>query len=259
MIEFNSVSWSPPGNSAILSDLTLNVLDGEFCCVVGPSGAGKTSLLRLAAGLITPTSGNIRLDGRLPAESRSQLSYVFQQPVLFPWRTVLENLRLPLEIKQIYKNDDKLYEYLELVNLKGSESLFPRELSGGMQSRVAIARALVTEPSILLMDEPFADLDEINREHLNLELQRIWLANRRTVMFVTHDLAEAVFLADRIIVLTNNPARVLMDIPVNLPRPRDERIFDEPVFDEILKQVRHALRLVVKMQLAAQDEESQPI
>lgn len=250
MIEFESVSWSPPATPPILSNLNFTVPDGEFCCVVGPSGAGKTSLLRLAAGLITPTAGKISLNGRQPSEVRSQVSYVFQQPVLFPWRTVLENLRLPLEIKKIYRDDDKLYEYLELVNLKGTEALFPRELSGGMQSRVAIARALVTEPSILLMDEPFADLDEINREHLNLELQRIWLANRRTVIFVTHDLSEAVFLADRIVVLSNNPAQVLADIPVKLPRPRNEMIFDEQAFDDALKEVRHALRHVVKMRPA---------
>lgn len=246
MIKFNSVSWNPPGVPEILSNLSLNIPEGEFCCVVGPSGAGKTSLLRLAAGLINPTRGQIYVIGSQPEESRGRISYVFQHPVLFPWRTVLENLQLPQEIRGDGKSEEKVREYLKLVNLEGAETLYPKELSGGMQSRVAIARALVTEPSILLMDEPFADLDEINREHLNLELQRIWLTKRRTVIFVTHDLAEAVFLGDRIIVLTSKPARVFTEIPIKLPRPRDETTFDDVTFDETLKEVRHALRLAAR-------------
>ncbi len=223
----------------------MEVPDGQFCCVVGPSGAGKTSLLRLAAGLLVPTSGKMLINGAQPEGARATVSYVFQQPVLFPWRTVLENVRLPLEIRG---EDAKgvLGEHLDLVRVQGTEAKFPRELSGGMQSRVAIARALITDPRILLMDEPFADLDEINREYLNVELQRIWMVKGLTVLFVTHDLAEAVFLADRIVVLSAKPGRVFADIPVPLARPRTDDTLDGPAFELTLREVRHALRAATK-------------
>ena len=242
MVTFESVSWQPGGTDApIVKDLSLTIPDGQFCCVVGPSGAGKTTLLRLAAGLLAASSGRVSVNGQRPEDARSSLSYVFQQPVLFPWRTVLENIRMPLELRGTERDVD-LSEHLDLVRLNGSSDKFPRQLSGGMQSRVAIARALVTDPRLLLMDEPFADLDEINREHLNVELQRIWMTKRQTVVFVTHDLAEAVFLADRIVVLSTKPARLFADIAVSLPRPRGDETLDEPAFEAVLREVRHALR-----------------
>lgn len=247
MVKFESVSWQPPGSDApIVNDLSLSIPDGQFCCIVGPSGAGKTTLLRLAAGLVAPSAGSVSVDGRSPERARASLSYVFQQPVLFPWRTVLENIRMPLELRGAVRGLD-LTEHLRLVRLEGSADRFPNQLSGGMQSRVAIARALVTDPRLLLMDEPFADLDEINREHLNLELQRIWLDKRQTVMFVTHDLAEAVFLADRVVVLSAKPARVFADIGVPLARPRRDETLDDPEFDIILRDVRHALRAAARV------------
>lgn len=246
MVRFEAISWKPSvGEPAIINNLSMEVPDGQFCCVVGPSGAGKTSLLRLAAGLVAPTSGRMLINGSQPEDARPTVSYVFQQPVLFPWRTVLENVQLPLEIR----GEDikgRIDEYLDLVRLRGTESKFPRELSGGMQSRVAIARALITDPKILLMDEPFADLDEINREHLNVELQRIWMAKQLTMLFVTHDLAEAVFLADRIVVLSAKPGRVFADIAVPLARPRTDDTLDSPAFESVLREVRHALRAATK-------------
>lgn len=246
MLKFSAVNWLPDNDTVVLSDISFEVREGEFCCLVGPSGAGKTTLLRLAAGLISPNSGSVHIDGRTPIESRDRLSFIFQHPVLFPWRTVSENLLLPLEIKGNGQQEGLVDQYLKQVNLDGVGDLFPKQLSGGMQSRVAIARALITEPSLLLMDEPFSDLDEINREHLNLELQRIWIEKKRTVLFVTHDLSEAVFLADRIIVLSSKPATVFADIKVTLPRPRTEAVFDTTEFDDILKQVRHTLRSAAK-------------
>ena len=247
MVRYESLSWQPSDVApAIISHLTLDVPDGQFCCVVGPSGAGKTSLLRFAAGLVAPTAGRVLINGLQPEDARMNVSYVFQQPVLFPWRTVLENVRLPLEIRGL-ETTAALSEYLDLVRLRGTEAKFPRELSGGMQSRVAIARALITDPTILLMDEPFADLDEINREHLNVELQRIWMTKQLTVLFVTHDLAEAVFLADRIVVLSAKPARVFADIPVPLARPRNDDTLDAPAFEAVLRDVRHALRAATRV------------
>lgn len=247
MITFQNINWSPAGRP-VIAGLNASIQAGEFCCLIGPSGAGKTSLLRMAAGLFEPTQGSILVDGRTPANARQKLSYVFQKPVLFPWRTVLENMRLPYEVNGTRVDDKTLLHYLDLVRLRDVAASYPKSLSGGMQSRVAIARALVTEPQILLMDEPFADLDEINREHLNLELQRIWLTQKRTVLFVTHDLAEAVFLADRIIVLSAKPARVFAEIVVPLKRPRDEATFDDKTFDDTLKEVRHALRQAAHFQ-----------
>jgi NitT/TauT family transport system ATP-binding protein len=245
MINLKNVWWSP-AQVPVLAGLTTSIPKGEFCCIVGPSGAGKTSFLRLVAGLLEPDEGSVLVEGKTPKSSGEKMSYVFQKPVLFPWRTVRENMRLPYEVRGIDVSNKTVSQYLDLVRLPDVGDLFPKALSGGMQSRVAIARALVTEPEIMLMDEPFADLDEINREHLNVELQRIWLEHKRTVLFVTHDLSEAVFLADRIIVLSAKPAKVFAEIIVPLKRPRDEATFDDPVFNETLKEVRHALRLAVR-------------
>lgn len=236
----------------VVSDCSIAIPPRQFCCVIGPSGAGKTTLLRLAAGILRPTSGSVKVNGAGPEGSRSVVSYVSQHPVLFPWRTVLENVRLPLEIRRQESRSHLVREYLELVRLTGVSHKRPAELSGGMQSRVAIARALVTNPRILLMDEPFADLDEINREHLNVELQRIWLAKDLTVCFVTHDLAEAVFLADRIVVMAAKPGRVFADIKVALPRPRTDQTLDTDDFDRSLREVRHALRAATRASLAGE-------
>lgn len=248
MLTFKRVTWCPGGiDVPVIGGVDFAVPKREFCCVVGPSGAGKTSLLRLAAGLIPAAEGQVEIDGTTPEKARSLVSYVFQHPVLFPWRTVLENILLPLEVQGLEPREGLVDGFLDLVRLGGLGHKRPAELSGGMQSRVAIARALVTNPRILLMDEPFADLDEINREHLNVELQRIWLAKDLTVLFVTHDLSEAVFLADRIIVMSAKPGRIFADIQVPLPRPRTEKTLDTEQFESVLREVRHALRAATRI------------
>jgi NitT/TauT family transport system ATP-binding protein len=247
MLTFRQVTWTPTASqTAVLKGVDFSIGSREFCCVVGPSGAGKTSLLRLAAGLVPATDGEVIVNGQAPDTARASVSYVFQHPVLFPWRTARENVLLPLEVRGERPSPSAADDLLNLVRLDGHADMRPAHLSGGMQSRVAIARALVTNPRVLLMDEPFADLDEINREHLNFELQRIWQARDLAVVFVTHDLAEAVFLADRIIVMSARPGQVFADIPVSLPRPRNESTLDTEAFESILREVRHSLRAATR-------------
>jgi len=230
------------GARTIFDELSLHVQPAEFCSIVGPSGCGKTTLLKMIAGLVRPDSGRVSIDGKSPEEARARLGFVFQQPVLFPWRTVAGNLRLPREILGKDLPVDELQGLFRLVGLDDVSALLPRQLSGGMQSRVAIARALVNSPVLLLLDEPFADLDEINRERLNMELQRIWLEARPTMLFVTHDLEEAVFLSDRILVLSSAPARIHAEICCDLPRPRHPEMLDTPEFEMRLSETRKALR-----------------
>jgi NitT/TauT family transport system ATP-binding protein len=202
-----------------LRDISLCVAPGEFVGVIGPSGCGKTTLLRLIGGLLQPTRGTVRVDGgpSRAAQRGKQIGYVFQDACLLPWRTVFENVRLPLEVNHRNggSNRQRAERLLELVRLEEFKRYYPRELSGGMQQRVAIARALVFEPSLLLMDEPFGSLDEITREAMRYELLRVWEASRRetgelgrTVVFVTHSIAEAVLLSDQVIVFTSAPGRV---------------------------------------------------
>ncbi len=232
-----------PGAVEALSGITLDVAPGEFIAVVGPSGCGKSTLLRLVTGLRRPTGGEILLQGRRVDGPRSDVGIVFQSPVLFPWRSVLDNVLLPIEVLKLPKARyrDRAMELLDLVGLGRFAMNYPAELSGGMQQRAAIARALVQDAPVLIMDEPFGALDAMTREQMNLELQRIWQAQRKTVVFITHSIAEAVFLADRIVVMSPRPGRILDVITNTMPRLRSLDDMLAPAFAE---QVRHVRALL---------------
>jgi NitT/TauT family transport system ATP-binding protein len=223
-----------------LTDAGFEVGEGELVTVVGPSGCGKSTLLKILAGILRRTAGEVRLRGR-PIDGPSRdVGVVFQAPVLLPWRTVLQNVMLPVEIQG---RDRERYEtrarhYLRLVGLDGFEGKYPNELSGGMQQRVGISRALVYEPALLLMDEPFGALDAMTREAMNLELLRIWQESRKTVLLVTHSIPEAVFLADRVIVMTPRPGRISEIITVELPRPRRLEIINSEPFGRYVAAIR---------------------
>jgi NitT/TauT family transport system ATP-binding protein len=205
-----------------LDDVGLDVVAGEFVTLVGRSGCGKSTLLRIVAGLLAPTSGRVLIGGQPVRGPRRDVALVFQRPALMPWRTVLENVLLPVEILGLDRTAGRrrAEQLLELVGLAGAGGRRPWELSGGMQQRVALCRALIQEPAVLLMDEPFAALDAITREELGLELQRIWSETRKTIVFVTHSIEEAVLLADRIALMTSRPGRISRIVNVDLPRPR---------------------------------------
>jgi NitT/TauT family transport system ATP-binding protein len=226
-----------------LSDISFNVADGEFIVVVGPSGCGKSTLLKVLAGLLAPTEGQADLRGTPIKGPRRDIGVVFQSPVLFPWRSVLENVMLPVDVQGLDRHEMKKRArgLIDLVGLSGFEDRYPRELSGGMQQRVGIVRALIHDPAILLMDEPFGALDAMTREAMNVELQRIWMERRKTVLFITHSTAEAVFLADRVIVMTPRPGRIGDDFRVELARPRKLEVMNTERFGVYVKRVRAAL------------------
>lgn len=207
----------------VLENISLKVDKGEFLCIVGPSGCGKTTLLRMIAGLDFPTSGNITESGNEISGPSRERGYVFQQYSLFPWRDVLDNVAFGLEVKGTEEEEryHESREYLKMVGLSQYENSYPRELSGGMKQRVAIARSLVNNPNVLLMDEPFSALDVNTRHKLQEELVRIWGDKQKTVIFVTHNVDEAIFLADRVIVLSRNPGTILKTFNINLKRIRD--------------------------------------
>ncbi|WP_314172280.1 ABC transporter ATP-binding protein [Streptomyces winkii] len=206
-----------------LSDIDLTVARGEFISVVGPSGCGKTTLLKILAGLIPKTEGTVRVAGRDVDGPLPQVGMVFQAATLLPWRTILQNVMVPAEIQRLDKAvyRERAGRLLELVGLKGFEDKYPDELSGGMQQRAGICRALVHDPEVLLMDEPFGALDAMTREYMNLELLRIWRESGKTVVLVTHSIPEAVFLSDRVVVLSPRPGRIAEVIDINLERPRE--------------------------------------
>lgn len=231
-----------------LKDAKLEIKEGEFISLIGPSGCGKTTLLRLIADLIQATSGEIIVAGKSPREARlaREYGYVFQAPALLEWRSVLKNVMLPLEIMDFSKAERKARaaKLLEMVGLKDFHSQYPWQLSGGMQQRVSIARALAFDPKLLLMDEPFGALDEITRETMNLELLRIWQETKKTVVFVTHSIPEAVFLSTRIVVMTPRPGKIERIIDVDLPYPRDTETRESQRFFELATEVRESLREV---------------
>lgn len=233
------------GILAAISNISFEVAQGEFLCIVGPSGCGKTTILRLLAGLIKPDGGQIRFNKTLLQNPRDEIGLVFQKANLMPWRTVFDNVLLPLQIQHINLDKAKrqVQQALTLVGLAEFEQAYPRELSGGMQQRVAIARALVHEPEVLLLDEPFAALDALTRERLNLELMRLWEGNRKTVVMVTHNIREAVFLAERVLVLSQRPGQIVSEIPINLPHPRHVSLFYEADFGALAYQVRQAIEI----------------
>ncbi len=227
------------GGLRALEDISFDVHAREFVCVLGPSGSGKTTLLRILAGLIPQTSGSFRFhNGEQPS-----IGMVFQQSNLMSWRTVLDNIKLPLEVLNIdpYSAQLKTQEMVELVGLDGFEDSLPRDLSGGMAQRVAIARALIHDPDLLLLDEPFASLDAMTRERMWNELSRIWQARQKTVIMVTHSINESLFLADRVLVLTQRPGKVKLDLEVDLPRPRPDDIRYTPHFGKLARKLREAI------------------
>jgi NitT/TauT family transport system ATP-binding protein len=227
-----------------LEGINLTVNDGDFVSFIGPSGCGKTTLLRVIADLEQATAGTISVNGMSPAQARMARAYgyVFQAPALYPWRTVEKNVALPLEIMGKADAASRVKRNLELVNLGGFEKKFPWQLSGGMQQRVSIARALAVEPKLLLMDEPFGALDEIVRDKLNQQLLELWAATKKTVVFVTHSIPEAVFLSSKIVVMSPRPGRIIDVIETNLPAYRTLDIRETPEFLKIAHRVREGLK-----------------
>ncbi len=223
-----------------LHDVSLAIGHGEFVSVVGPSGCGKSTILRIIAGIARKSKGAIAIDGAPLAGPSDKIGIVFQSPVLLPWRTVRENVLLPVQIRRRPDEhaDERAMALIKLVGLAGFESRYPFELSGGMQQRVAICRALITDPAILLMDEPFGALDAMTREHMNLELQRIWMDRRKTVVLITHSIQEAVFLSDRVIVMTSRPGTIDEAVAIDLPRPRSLDLISDARFGEYARHIR---------------------
>lgn len=226
-----------------LQDVSLAIGRDQFVTVVGPSGCGKTTLMKLVGGIMPPTRGTVRLNGEVLARPSRKVGMVFQRPVLLPWCSVLENVLFPLKMLgwSTVPWKDEARNLIELVGLGGFENALPSELSGGMQQRVSICRALIYEPELLLMDEPFGALDAMMREDLGFELLRIWNEKRKTVVFVTHSITEAVMLADRVIVMTARPGRVVMDLPITLPRPRTPDTEFTAEFKDFAKTIKSAV------------------
>lgn len=246
LLKAESISMTfPNGNGGldVLQEITLSARPQEFICIVGPSGCGKTTLLRVLAGLLEPTAGEVRFGGEKLARPRRRIGFVFQEANLMPWRTAIENIVLPLELDGVpkAKADTRAYELIGLMGLTGFEHALPRDLSGGMAQRVAIGRALVHEPELLLLDEPFGSLDALTRERMGTELLRIWEAHRSTVLMVTHSITEAVLLADRVLVLSERPARVVLDLPIPIDRPRSLELTYTPTFGQLASEVRAAI------------------
>ncbi|MGI6850685.1 ABC transporter ATP-binding protein [Mesorhizobium sp. 1B3] len=234
------------GSFQALDTVDLVIPDGQFLSVLGPSGCGKSTLMRAVAGLVPPTTGTVRIAGEIVERPHPDVGIVFQKATLLPWRSVVDNIALQLEMrgKAIDGYRGRLKELIELTGLVGFEKALPHQLSGGMQQRVALCRALIHDPQILLMDEPFGALDAMTRETMNLELQRVWLESRKTVMFITHSISEAVFLSDRIVVMSKRPGRVATMIDVDLPRPRDYSMVGDPAFVEATTSIRQCFDAV---------------
>src|SRR5947207_539071 len=247
VVEIKDVGKTFEGGTTALEGIELAIGEREFVSLIGPSGCGKSTLLRIVGDLIRPTAGNVRVNGKPAAQARADRDYgiVFQDAVLYDWRTVAKNIALPLELARWdrRRRTAKVKEMLRLVELTGFEGHYPWQLSGGMQQRVSIARALSFDPALLLMDEPFGALDEMTRERLNLELLRIWEASGSTMVFVTHSIAEAVFLSTRVVVMSPRPGRISDVIAVDLPQPRTAAIREDPRFFELVTEVREALHL----------------
>ena len=220
---------------AALGPLDLQVVDGEFVALIGPSGCGKSTVLHLLAGLDQPTTGDVQINHQPPSVLQAQhaLGIAFQEHALLPWRTVTGNLRLPFELAHLRPDHERIAELIVLAGLRGFEHARPAELSGGMRQRVAIARALALDPKLLLLDEPFGALDAVTRRRMNFELERIWMESRPTTVMVTHSVEEAVLLADRILVLTERPGRLRMDVAVPFSRPRSASLMRTPDFHRL--------------------------
>ena len=230
-------------NVAALGPVTLAIADHQFVSVVGPSGCGKSTFLKIIAGLVPPGAGRVTIHGEEVRAPPPNIGMVFQSPVLLPWKTVLENVLLPIQIKKrpVAEFRDKALDLLALVGLREFHNCYPHELSGGMQQRAGIVRALIGDPDILLMDEPFGALDAITRDQMNVDLLEIWARTRKTVLFITHGIAESVFLSDRVIVFSNRPGRVIEEFVVDLPRPRHIQQTTLPAFGNAVAKIRLAL------------------
>lgn len=231
------------GDLSALDNVSFEVAHGEFVCLIGPSGCGKSTLLRIAAGLLAPSRGEILLEGQALRAPQKRIGLVFQQPALLPWRTVRDNIALPLEMMRLSPTDirARTADLLALVGLVGFEHEYPIHLSGGMAQRAALARALAQNPEVLLLDEPFGALDALTRERMAAELLRIWERDKRTVLMVTHSVEEAALLADRVVVLSARPGHVVEIIEVTLPRPRSPALLTMPELQRIARHLREAL------------------
>ena len=254
-IALRQVSKNFDARGSVLQDISLSVQRGEFVTLLGPSGCGKSTLLRLVSGLLAPSSGEVLVNGILPANAREMMSFIFQDATLLPWRTVAQNVVLGPELERMARplRAERVAAMLKLVGLENVAKSYPRQLSGGMKMRVSIARALINRPRILLMDEPFAALDEISRDRLNEEVLRFHREQKWTVLFVTHSVAEAVFLSTRIVILAAHPGRIAKIHTVNLPWPRESALRLTPEFDAETTMVSRLLREVT----AASAEEAE--
>lgn len=252
LIEARSVAMSFGSKQLALSNVSCAVQEGEFIALLGPSGCGKSTLLRLVAGLMSPTDGTLTVGGLAPEDARRgtrRVAFVFQEPNLLPWRTVADNIRLPLELQQVpqHEHSQRIEQSLRLIGLTPDDARKrPRNLSGGMRMRVSLARALVIQPDLLLLDEPFAALDDVLRQQLNEELVRIWLLHKWTAMFVTHNVAEAVFLAQRVLVMSKRPGTIMADIPVPFSYPREPSLRSDPDFARLCGDLSQRLREVTQ-------------
>jgi NitT/TauT family transport system ATP-binding protein len=247
-VEITGLSKQFGDGPGVLEDISLHTAPGDFVAVIGPSGCGKSTLLRLIAGLIPKTAGRIEVDGHETGPGSPELAFVFQEPTLLPWARVATNVELPLRLRGMpaEQRTEIVRQCLEQVHLGDRADAFPRQLSGGQQMRVSIARALALEPKLLLLDEPFGALDERTRNHLNEELLRLREQSAWTAFFVTHTIAEAVFLANRVLVMSANPGRIAHEVKVDLPYPRTAAIRNSAAFDEIAHQLSRLLHSVDK-------------
>lgn len=232
------------GSLQALQQINFAVDPEQFICIVGPSGSGKSTLLKILAGLLIPTQGQVVLNGKRLQGPRKGVGVVFQKTNLMPWRTVIENITLPLEVMKVSRElaEMKARELIDLVGLSGFEEWLPRDLSGGMEQRVAIARSLIHDPKLMLLDEPFGALDALTREKMAAELLRIWRARKKTVMMVTHDIPEAVYLADRVLAFSPQPGNLRLDLEIDLPRPRQEEDRYTRKFVAYTQKLREAIR-----------------
>jgi NitT/TauT family transport system ATP-binding protein len=241
-VRIDTVRFAYGGSTGapILQDLSLAVQHGAFVAILGPSGGGKSTVLKLLSGLVSPQGGTIQIDDTPVTGPRRDVGTVFQKPMLLPWRTVRDNVLLPAGFARAAtaREAARADALLATVGLSDSAGLYPGQLSGGMAQRVGLARMLLHDPRLLLLDEPFSALDAMTREHLSLELQRLWMEERRTALFVTHSIPEALFLADRVVVLAGRPGRILADMPIPLPRPRTLETISEPHFGALALELR---------------------
>ena len=226
-----------------LDEVSLSIGSGEFLSIVGPSGCGKSTMLKILAGITSASRGSLYIDGKPVSGPQQNIGVVFQEPTLLPWHTVLRNVLIPADVARIprIRLRDRAMQLLKLVGLEGFHDRYPNELSGGMQQRVSICRALLRDPAIMLMDEPFGALDALTRDHMNMELLRIWQAQHNTILFVTHSITEAAQLSDRVIIMSPRPGRILEEVRINLPRPRQLSLVNSASFGDYANHIRNLL------------------